>query len=692
MKKRFLALALCLLMALGVLPLGAMADALPEYAPVLPDGPKRSAAIVNPYYEEYYPELDAYMRKELDAAVAARKADAAAGPAKPRATVTTVEDAGAELIAGLKTHASAVSTVIRMPVEAVDTDIERENLGFDIYLAAFRTSTDPLEGDYIRRSIYAVDYEWSDQPLVRNGYMFLEYVFTTIYWGGLTATHERQMAAAADAVIKGLNFSARTSNYDKILKIYRWIADNVAYDNDALEDGAQELLSYDQTAYSAIMDRKTVCAGFSQLMYYMLWKCQIPCRYIVGEGGRDGQMGGHAWNTVWLRGEWYNLDITWDETSLYGRERYFLRGSDTDFYRYDALKNNPYHVPSGPEDDWGFDNPGLVRATSPTDYGPRREADAAACLTHVQAETTWDAENGGRVYWCAKCGHTQLEPYVSEPLAVASVAADKTSAKPGDTVTWTAKATGGAAPLQYCFYIYKDGAVVKKGSYGSANAFSYKAADPGVYTAKAFVRDAAGATANLTGGKVTVSAAGGAPTVASVTANRATSSVGSTVTWTATATGGTAPLQYCFYIYRDGRTVFKGSYGSAKSVSYKLTAAGIYTAKAFVKDAAGRTANLLGGTVAVGAPLAVVSLTADRTSSSVGETVTWTAAAEGGSGALQYNFYVYRNGKTVFKGSYGSAKSVSYKLTAAGTYTVKAFVKDAAGTVASLGGGTVAVA
>ncbi len=277
-------------------------------------------------------------------------------------------------------------------------------------------------------------------------------------------------------------------------------------------------------------------------------------------------------------------------------------------------------------------------------------------------------------------------------LTVSSIMPNKTTANVGETVTWTATASGGSGSIQYCFYVYKNGTTVQKGSYGTGNSYSYKIAANGTYTVKAFAKDASGATANLTGGTVTA----GSPavlTVSAIKANKTTANVGDSITWTATASGGSGTIQYCFYVYKNGATVQKGSYGTANTYTYKATAAGTYTVKAFVKDGAGATANLTGGfvTVASSSPLTVSSVKANKTSANVGDTITWTATASGGSGTLQYCFYVYKNGTTIHKGTYGTANTFSYKATGAGNYTVKAFVKDGAGAMANLTGGAVTV-
>ncbi len=64
-----------------------------------------------------------------------------------------------------------------------------------------------------------------------------------------------------------------------------------------------------QSAYSALVDGETVCAGYARAFQYLMQKLEIPCYYCVGYSGEE-----HAWNIVKLGDEYYNVDVTWDDT------------------------------------------------------------------------------------------------------------------------------------------------------------------------------------------------------------------------------------------------------------------------------------------------------------------------------------------------------------------------------------------
>ena len=301
--------------------------------------------------------------------------------------------------------------------------------------------------------------------------------------------------------------------------------------------------------------------------------------------------------------------------------------------------------------------------------------------------------NEAKTIYSAPITLTVAEPTVVPP-AVASLTANKTAAASGDTVTWTAAATGGSGELQYNFYIYQDGSVVRKTGYTAAKTISCIVSDPGTYFAKVFVKDEANTVVTKTGGTVTVTAPAAPLTVTGLTANKTSAAPGEAVTWTAAASGGTGTLRYNFYIYQDGTLIHKGGYSTSKSITYTPTVAGNYSIKVYVKDGASAVVTKTGGAVAVtapAAPLTVTGLTANKTSAAPGEAVTWTAAASGGTGTLRYNFYIYQDGTLIHKGGYSTSKSITYTPTVAGNYAVKVYVKDGASAVVTKTGGAVTV-
>ena len=102
-------------------------------------------------------------------------------------------------------------------------------------------------------------------------------------------------------------------------------AEQEQYVHDALMDQLSYNLSAEmnQSAYSALVNGQTVCAGYSRAFQYLLMQLQIPCYYCTGFAGES-----HAWNIARIDEVFYNVDTTWDDA----RGNYeFYNKSDSDF-------------------------------------------------------------------------------------------------------------------------------------------------------------------------------------------------------------------------------------------------------------------------------------------------------------------------------------------------------------------------
>lgn len=102
--------------------------------------------------------------------------------------------------------------------------------------------------------------------------------------------------AVAKVLTKANTFS---SDIDKVKYVHDYLTNIIDYTYNA---------PLNQSPYSALVLGKTVCAGYAKAFQYCMMKLEIPTAYIVGEAGES-----HAWNLVKLDGEYYNMDVTWDD-------------------------------------------------------------------------------------------------------------------------------------------------------------------------------------------------------------------------------------------------------------------------------------------------------------------------------------------------------------------------------------------
>ena len=102
------------------------------------------------------------------------------------------------------------------------------------------------------------------------------------------------------------------TDYEKVLFVHDWLVQNNQYAYDWLEetektnhDAKYEII---RSAYSALVEGKTVCAGYAKAFKLILDRLGINNIYVTGDAG-----GPHAWSSVELDGEWYIFDVTWDD-------------------------------------------------------------------------------------------------------------------------------------------------------------------------------------------------------------------------------------------------------------------------------------------------------------------------------------------------------------------------------------------
>ncbi len=101
------------------------------------------------------------------------------------------------------------------------------------------------------------------------------------------------------------------SDYEKVKAVHDYLALFNEYN-----------ITFD-CGFNALWVGETCCNGYSYAFYAIMEELGIPATCEFGNS--------HAWNTVFVDGEWYNIDVTWDDQGGNGvGYDYFLK-SDADF-------------------------------------------------------------------------------------------------------------------------------------------------------------------------------------------------------------------------------------------------------------------------------------------------------------------------------------------------------------------------
>lgn len=136
--------------------------------------------------------------------------------------------------------------------------------------------------------------------LSENYYVVRKY----LYDEDIPADKEKavQMYEVIDRFISD-NITEGMSDFDKELAVHDYIVSSCVYGFPADENDAY-------TAYGALVLGSCVCDGYAEAFYLMMSCLGIGCDIVVGSTDE----GLHAWNQVNLDGEWYNVDLTWDDS------------------------------------------------------------------------------------------------------------------------------------------------------------------------------------------------------------------------------------------------------------------------------------------------------------------------------------------------------------------------------------------
>ena len=102
------------------------------------------------------------------------------------------------------------------------------------------------------------------------------------------------------------------SQYEMELAIHDWIIDWVNYDVETMSNLPTAKPDPDNdNPYGAIFRQKAICSGYTSTFQLFMDMLGIEC--ISVNGTYTSLNAEHAWNMVRIDGEWYCVDVTWND-------------------------------------------------------------------------------------------------------------------------------------------------------------------------------------------------------------------------------------------------------------------------------------------------------------------------------------------------------------------------------------------
>src|SRR2546426_6733305 len=254
---------------------------------------------------------------------------------------------------------------------------------------------------------------------------------------------------------------------------------------------------------------------------------------------------------------------------------------------------------------------------------------------------------------------TATKSVVISPLPSVAASVDHDLAAPGTVLTFSASPSGGDGSFSYD-WTFGDG------SSGSGAPATHAYGQAGPYQATVTATDGNGGTASPSA-SVTISEIG-------VTADVSPTSGDATTifTFTASASGGSGAPYSFSWTFGDGMT------GTGSPVTHSYSGGGSYSPTVTASDSLGGAKDAPTQTVSVSAPPAPLGATvnAPRRAADVGESVSFTCPATGGTAPYPYAW-------TFGDGNPGSGPAVSHVYQSAGAMTVTCTATDSASATAA---------
>lgn len=190
----------------------------------------------------------------------------------------------------------------------------------------------PIQGGWIWFSVSVVD--------ARNQYA-QQNTYPTLVWGK-KEKKEKYTQTMLNAKVNELAAACKAaaqSQYAQAKWFNDWLVDNAKYDYTYTYTGPEGVL----------LAGKGVCNSYATAYQRLLNKVGITNRLITGQTNGLSGWENHAWNMVNINGNWYHVDVTWNDSNSGDRFRYFLKSDQT---MSNDHRWNSSRYPAAPYD-WG---------------------------------------------------------------------------------------------------------------------------------------------------------------------------------------------------------------------------------------------------------------------------------------------------------------------------------------------------
>ncbi len=217
----------------------------------------------------------------------------------------------------LTDYQKKIYKVILNPVSKAKEKFAIKNIDMDEFNENFSDAFIAVHYDYPEYFWFTGGSSWSyyetylQMFLKMDGKVEIRPQYYSYTSSAFNAEKKHNQLTARVNEVAALAENHSTDAFERIVFVHDYLIENAYYDYDALEEyektSHNPSCEYIYSAYGCLVNGKTVCAGFAKAFQMILNELDYECSYITGDAG-----GPHAWNCVYLDGEGYYIDVTWD--------------------------------------------------------------------------------------------------------------------------------------------------------------------------------------------------------------------------------------------------------------------------------------------------------------------------------------------------------------------------------------------
>ena len=135
------------------------------------------------------------------------------------------------------------------------------------------------------------------------------------------------------------------SDFEKEMQIIKYLVATTTYAEEE-EYNPMPGINDSYKAYGALVNHRATCSGYAKAFDLLAKSCGLSTTIVTGTArNSSGIEAPHAWNQIYLDGDWYNVDVTWEDpktnvevgfNQLFNK---YINGTDAEF-AFDHVREN----------------------------------------------------------------------------------------------------------------------------------------------------------------------------------------------------------------------------------------------------------------------------------------------------------------------------------------------------------------